>query len=51
MHLHADFSKPIIITPQNYQRVKSPGGEVNRMMLDRIGAEKACATSIVEFAA
>ncbi|MCL6239918.1 cupin domain-containing protein [Acinetobacter sp. ANC 7086] len=49
MHLHADFSKPIIITPQDYHWVKSPGGQVNRMMLDRIGAEKARATSVVEF--
>nr|WP_257231660.1 cupin domain-containing protein [Acinetobacter sp. YH12023] len=51
MHLHADFSKPIIITPQDYHWVKSPGGEVNGMMLDQIGADKACTTSIVEFAA
>ena len=50
MRIHADFSKPIIITPQDYQWVKSPGGEVNRMMLDRIGKEKARATSLVEFA-
>lgn len=49
MHLHADFSKAIIITPQDYQWITSPRGEVNRMMLERIGVEKARATSLVEF--
>lgn len=51
MHIHADFSLPALITPNDYQWVQSPGGEVNRMMLDRIGEEKARATSLVEFAA
>lgn len=50
MRIHADFSKPVIITPQDYRWVKSPSGEVNRMMLDRIGKEKARATSLVKFA-
>ena len=50
MRIHADFSQTIIIHPQEHQWVKSPGGEVNRMMLDRIGEEKARATSLVEFA-
>lgn len=50
MRIHADFSQTAIITPEHYQWVKSPGGEVKRMMLDRIGEEKARATSIVEFA-
>ena len=50
MFIHADFSQPVIIAPENYQWLKSPGGEVNRMMLDRIGEEKARATSLVEFA-
>lgn len=49
MRIHADFSQQITITPQDYQWLKSPSGEVNRMMLDRIGQEKARATSIVEF--
>ncbi|WP_298142028.1 cupin domain-containing protein [uncultured Acinetobacter sp.] len=49
MLIHADFSQPIIITPQDYDWIRSPGGEVNRMMLDRIGQEKARATSVVEF--
>ena len=51
MRIHADFTKSVIIGPQDYHWVKSPGGEVNRMMLDRIGEEKARATSLVEFAA
>ena len=51
MRIHADFSQPIIITPNAHQWVKSPGGEVKRMMLDRIGTEQARATSLVEFAA
>ncbi len=49
MRIHADFSQAIIIPPEEHQWVKSPGGEVNRMMLDRIGEEKARATSLVEF--
>ena len=51
MRIHADFTQTIIIQPHDYQWVKSPGGEVNRMMLDRIGTEKARATSLVEFSA
>ena len=51
MLIHADFSKSVIITPQNYHWVQSPNGAVSRMMLDRIGDEKARATSIVEFPA
>ncbi|ALH96083.1 cupin domain-containing protein [Acinetobacter equi] len=50
MRIHADFTKLIIITPDDYEWIKSPGGEVNRMMLDRIGEEQARATSLVEFA-
>ncbi|WP_122901363.1 cupin domain-containing protein [Acinetobacter sp. B51(2017)] len=49
MLIHADFLKSVIITPQNYRWVQSPNGEVRRMMLDRVGDEKARATSIVEF--
>lgn len=49
MLIHADFSQPVIVTPQDHQWVKSPGGEVKRMMLERIGEEKARATSLVEF--
>lgn len=50
MFIHADFSQPIIIKPEDYRWVKSPRGEVDRMMLDRIGDEKARATSLVKYA-
>lgn len=50
MFIHADFSQPVIIKPEDYNWVKSPGGEVDRMMLDRIGDEKARATSLVKYA-
>ena len=50
MFIHADFSQPVIIKPEDYHWVKSPGGEVDRMMLDRIGDEKARASSLVKYA-
>ena len=50
MLIHADFSQSIIIKPEDYCWVKSPRGEVDRMMLDRIGDEKARATSLVKYA-
>ncbi|MCC5880300.1 MAG: cupin domain-containing protein [Idiomarina sp.] len=50
MHLHADLSKRAVITHKQYQWVASPQAGVERMMLDRIGAEKARATSIVTYA-
>ena len=50
MLIHADFSQTAIIKPEDYHWVKSPGGEVDRMMLDRIGTEKARATSLVKYA-
>lgn len=50
MFIHADFSQPVIIKPEDYHWVKSPRGEVDRMMLDRIGDEKARATSLVKYA-
>ena len=39
-----------MVRPNDYQRVKSPGGEVERVMLDRIGGETARATSLVRYA-
>lgn len=50
MFIYADFSQLVIIKPEDYHWVKSPGGEVDRMMLDRIGDEKARATSLVKYA-
>ncbi|WP_180028225.1 cupin domain-containing protein [Acinetobacter sp. YH16032] len=49
MRLNADFSQPVIITPEDYQWIQSPRGEVKRMMFDRVGLEQARATSLVEF--
>ncbi|MBS0123901.1 cupin domain-containing protein [Thetidibacter halocola] len=50
MELNADFSKNVVIRPQDNDWVSSPVGGVERMMLDRIGDEVARATSIVRFA-
>lgn len=48
--INADFSKRIVIRPDDYQWVASPMPGVERMMLDRIGDEVARATSIVRYA-
>jgi anti-sigma factor ChrR (cupin superfamily) len=50
MRLNADFSKRVVIRPEEYDWVASPASGVERMMLDRIGEEVARATSIVRFA-
>lgn len=50
MYVNADFAQRVFITPEQYQWVDSPQGGVERMMLDRLGAEKARATSIVRYA-
>lgn len=50
MFIHADFSQLVIIRPEQYNWVKSPHGEVDRMRLDRMGEEKARATSLVKYA-
>lgn len=50
MLINADFSRRAIVTPHEYQWVASPQGGVERVMLDRMGAEKARATSIVRYA-
>ena len=51
MLVNADFSRAVVITPDQYHWVASPEAGVERMMLDRIGDEKARATSIVRYAA
>jgi anti-sigma factor ChrR (cupin superfamily) len=48
--VNADFSKRVIVEPGQHEWVASPQAGVERMMLDRIGAEKARATSIVRYA-
>lgn len=50
MLINADFSQPASIRAEQHQWVESPQGGVKRMMLDRIGAEKARATSLVRYA-
>ncbi|MBY6121628.1 cupin domain-containing protein [Mameliella alba] len=50
MELNADFSKRVVIRPEDYQWRPSPANGVERMMLDRIGDEVARATTIVRFA-
>ncbi|GAB3628118.1 anti-sigma factor [Pandoraea terrae] len=50
MLVNSDFSRRAIVTPDQYVWVPSPQRGVERVMLDRIGAEKARATSIVRYA-
>lgn len=50
MLVNADFSIPVIVTPLQHQWVASPQPGVERVMLDRIGGEKARATSLVRYA-
>jgi anti-sigma factor ChrR (cupin superfamily) len=48
--LNSDFSKQVVIRPDDYKWVASPQKGVDRMMLDRIGDEVAEATTIVRYA-
>ncbi|WP_111415534.1 cupin domain-containing protein [Billgrantia lactosivorans] len=50
MRINADFSRRASVVPDQYQWVTSPQGGVERVMLDRLGEEKARATSIVRYA-
>ena len=50
MLINADFSCAVVLAPHQYQWVASPQCGVERIMLDRIGAEQARATSIVRYA-
>lgn len=50
MLINADFSQPASLKLEQQEWVASPQGGVKRMMLDRIGAEKARATSLVRYA-
>lgn len=49
MLINADFSRRAIVASHQYQWVASPQGGVERVMLDRVGAEKARTTSIVRY--
>ena len=48
--LNADFSRRVVIKPDNYVWEPSPMPGVERMKLDRIGDEVARATSLVRYA-
>ena len=50
MRLKADFDKPARVLPEDARWSPSPQPGVERLMLDRIGEEKARATSIVRYA-
>lgn len=50
MLINADFNSIVVVTPDDYIWVDSPQAGVRRVMLDRIGAEKARATSLVRYA-
>jgi len=49
MRLNADFSNRVVVLPADYYWVASPAPGVERVMLDRIGAEVARATSLVRY--
>ena len=50
MRINADFTKRVVVHPEDYDWVSSPAAGVKRMMLDRVGEEVARATTIVRFA-
>ena len=50
MLVNADFSRRAIVAPDQYVWITSPQSGVERVMLDRLGGEKARATSIVRYA-
>jgi len=50
MLINADFTKRVVIRPQEYNWAQSPATGVERMMLDRVGQEVARATTLVRFA-
>lgn len=50
MRLHADFSQRAVVAPEQQHWVASPMAGVERVMLDRVGEEKARATSLVRYA-
>lgn len=51
MLINADFEQFAALKPEQYTWVPSPQAGVERVMLDRIGVEKARATSVVRYAA
>ena len=51
MLIHADFSRRALVLPHQHRWTPSPQAGVERVMLDRVGAEKGHATSLVRYAA
>lgn len=49
MRINADFNERVVVYPADVDWQPSPIAGVNRKMLDRIGEEKARATSIVKY--
>lgn len=50
MRINAEFEKEAKVIPDESQWIRSPESGVDRLMLDRIGAEVARATSVVRYA-
>ncbi|WOX04681.1 cupin domain-containing protein [Microbulbifer pacificus] len=50
MKINSDFSRRAVVAGDQYQWSASPQQGVERVMLDRVGEEKARATSIVRYA-
>lgn len=50
MRINADFSRPALVLAEEQHWIASPQIGVDRIMLDRIGVEKARATSLVRYA-
>ena len=51
MRINADFTRPARLLPDEQCWVPSPQSGVTRVMLDRVGEEKARATSRVRYQA
>ncbi|WP_265339976.1 cupin domain-containing protein [Photobacterium angustum] len=49
MQINTDFTRPVTIRGDRYHWVPSTQTGVERMMLDRIGDEKARATTVVRY--
>ncbi|GAB3630180.1 anti-sigma factor [Pandoraea terrae] len=50
MFVNADFTRRAVVATDQYEWVDSPQSGVERILLDRLGGEKARATSIVRYA-
>lgn len=50
MLIHADFSQRALVLPHQHRWTPSPQAGVERVMLDRVGAEQGHATSLVRYA-